>query len=114
MLSRDAPSTQKQALVTALRWGLVQTFVLDTLDRLFRNYYCATTEAFLPPSWVTSIQFAAPLGLLVGGIDGYRWVTSGRAMTSASAHRNRVIFVGSLLAGWALAIIPTMAFQWLL
>lgn len=114
MPSRDAPSTQKQALVTALQWGLVQTFVLDTLGRLFRNYYRATTEAFLPPSWVTSIQFAAPLGLLVGGIGGYRWVTSGRATTSASAHRNRVIFVGSLLAGWALAIVPTMAFQWLL
>ncbi|MFC4452104.1 MULTISPECIES: hypothetical protein [Halorussus] len=114
MPSQDAPSTQKQALVTALQWGLIQTFVLDTLGRLLRNYYRATTDAFLPPNWVTSIQFAAPLGLLVGGIGGYRWVTSNRASTSASAHRNRVIFVGSLLAGWALAIVPTMAFQWLL
>ncbi len=114
MPSQDTPSTQKQALVTALQWGLVQTFVLDTLGRLLRNYYRATTDAFFPPNGVTSVQFAAPLGLLVGGIGGYRWVTSGRTVTSASAHRNRVIFVGSLLAGWALAIVPTMAFQWLL
>ena len=114
MPSQDAPSTRKQALMTALQWGLVQTFVLDTLGRLLRNYYRATTDAFFPPSWVTSIQFAAPLGLLVGGIGGYRWVMSDRASTSPSAHRNRVIFVGSLLAGWALAIVPTMAFQWLL
>lgn len=110
----DAPSAQKQALTTALQWGLVQAFLLDTLGRLLRNYYRATTDAFFPPSWVTSIQFAAPLGLLVGGIGGYRWVTSGRATTSASAHRNRVVFVGSLLAGWTLAIVPTLALQWLL
>lgn len=114
MPSPDEPSTQKQALVSALQWGLIQTFVLDTFGGLLRNYYRATTDAFLPPSWVTSIEFAAPLGLLVGGIGGYRWVTSGRAATSTSAHRNRVVFVGALLAGWALAIVPTMAFQWLL
>lgn len=63
---------------------------------------------------MTSIQFAVPLGLLIGGIGGYRWVTSGRAGTSASAHRNRVVFIGSLLAGWVLAVVPTMAFRWLL
>lgn len=114
MPSQDAPSTRTQALITALQWGLVQTFVLDTLGRLLVNYYRATTDAFLSPSWVTSIQFAAPLGLLVGGIGGYRWVTSGRASTAAAAHRNRVIFVGALLASWALAIVPTVAFQWLL
>lgn len=114
MPSPDAPSTQKQALVAALQWGLVQTFVLDTFGSLFRNYYRATTDSFFPPSWVTSIEFAAPLGLLVGGFGGYRWVTSGRAAASTSAHRTRVVFVGTLLAGWALAIVPTMAFQWLL
>ncbi|MFC6823658.1 hypothetical protein [Halopelagius fulvigenes] len=114
MPSPDGPSTKNQALVTALQWGLVQTFVLDTLGRLLRNYYRASTDAFFPPDWVASIQFAAPLGLLVGSISGYRWVTSGRAATLASAHRNRVVFVGSLLAGWTLAIVPTMAFQWLL
>ena len=114
MPSQDTPSRQKQALVTALQWGLVQTFVLDTLGRLLRNYYRSTTDAFFPPSWVSSIQFVAPLGLLIGGIGGYRWVMSGRAVTSTSAHRNRVVFVGSLLAGWALAIVPTVAFQWLL
>lgn len=112
MPSPNAPSKRKLARTSALQWGLVQTFLLDTLGRLLRNYYRATTDAFFPPSWVTSIQFAAPLGLLVGGIGGYRWVTSGRAATSASAHRNRVVFVGSLLSGWALAIVPTMAFQW--
>lgn len=100
--------------MAALQWGLVQAFVLDTLGRLLRNYYRATTDAFFAPGWVTSIHFAAPLGLLVGGIGGYRWVTSGRAPTSASAHRNRVVFVGSLVAGWALAIVPTLAFDWLL
>ncbi|MFC4551735.1 MULTISPECIES: hypothetical protein [Halorussus] len=110
----DAPSTKKRALLAALQWGLVQAFLLDTLGRLFRNYYRATTDAFLPPRWVTSVQFAVPLGLLVGGIGGYRWVSSGRAATSDSAHRNRAVFVGSLLVGWALAIVPTMAFQWLL
>lgn len=110
----DGPPVRRQALVSALQWGLVQTFLLDTLGRLLRNYYRATTDAFLPPSWVTSIQVAAPLGLVVGGIGGYRWITSGRAATSPSAHRTRVVFVGSLLAGWTLAIVPTMAFEWLL
>lgn len=110
----DGPPVRRQALISALQWGLVQTFLLDTLGRLLRNYYRATTDAFLPPNWVTSIQVAAPLGLLVGGIGGYRWATSGRAATSPSAHRTRVVFVGSLLAGWALAIVPTMAFEWLL
>lgn len=101
-------------MVAALQWGLVQTFLLDTLGRLLRNYYRATTGNLLPPSWVTSIRFAAPLGLLVGGFGGYRWVTSGRAATSATAHRNRVVFVGALVAGWGLAIVPTVAFGWLL
>lgn len=114
MPSSDAPSSRKQVLVAALQWGLVQTFVLDTLARLLDNYYRATTGAFHPPGWVLSVQFATPLGLLVGGLGGYRWVTSGRAATSASAHRARVIFVGSLVTGWALAIVPTMAFGWLL
>ncbi|MFB6161173.1 MAG: hypothetical protein ABEJ61_08360 [Haloferacaceae archaeon] len=100
--------------MTALQWGLVQTFVLEAVGRLLRNYYRATTDAFFPPRWVTSVQFAAPLGLLVGGLGGYRWVTSGRAATSASAHRDRVVFVGALLAGWALAIVPAMTFRWLL
>lgn len=108
------PSERKQALVAALQWGLVQAFVLDTLARLLRNYYRATTDEFLAPGWVYSIQFAALLGLLVGGIGGYRWVTSGRAATTASAHRDRAVFVGSLVAGWALAIVPTAAFEWLL
>ena len=114
MPSPSAPSERKLARIAALQWGLTQAFLLDTLGRLLRNYYRVTTDAFFPPSWVTSVQFAAPLGLLVGGIGGYRWVTSGRAATSASAHRNRVVFVGSLLSGWTLAIVPTMAFQRLL
>ncbi|RDI69992.1 hypothetical protein [Halopelagius longus] len=114
MSTPDGPSTKNQALVAALQWGLVQLFVLDTLGRLLQNYYRATTDAFFPPDWVASIQFAAPLGLLVGGIGGYRWVTSGQLATSASAHRKRVVFVGSLLAGWTLAIVPTLAFQWFL
>lgn len=114
MPSPNAPSERKQARITALQWGLVQTFLLDTLGRFLRNYYRATTEAFFPPDWVTTIQFAAPLGLLVGGIGGYRWVTTGRATTSASAHRDRVVFVGALVFGWALAMVPTTAFQWLL
>lgn len=112
MSSPRDPSERKRAFVAALQWGLVQTFLLDTLGRLLRNYYRATTDLFFPPDWVTTIQFAAPLGLLVGGIGGYRRVTSGRAPTSASAHRDRVVFVGSLVFGWALAVVPTMAFQW--
>ncbi|WP_049907503.1 hypothetical protein [Haloferax elongans] len=111
MSSPDAPSMKQQARVAALQWGLVQAFLLDTFARLLRNYYRATTEAFFPPDWVISIQFAAPLALVVGGIGGYRWVTNRNAATSASAHRNRVVFVGSLVAGWTLAIVPTMAFQ---
>jgi len=114
MPSLNIISTRKQALVAAVQWGLVQTFVLSLLGGLLRNYYRATTDAFLPPQWVASIQFAAPLGLIVGGFGGYRWVTSGRTATSTSAHRNRIVFVGSLLAGWALSIVPTLAFQWLL
>ena len=114
MSSPEGPPAQKQAVIAALQWGFIQAFVLDTLGRLLRNYYRATTDAFFPPDWVTSIQFAAPLGLVIGGIGGYRWVTSGRGTTSLSAHRNRVVFLGSFLAGWALAIVPTLAFQWVL
>jgi len=114
MSATTPPDTSKQALVAALQWGLVQTFVLDTLGRFLRNYYRATTTAFWPPDWVSSLQFAAPLGLLVGGIGGYRWVTSGRAATTETAHRTRVVFVGALLVGWGLAIVPTLAFQSLL
>ncbi|MFC7204557.1 hypothetical protein ACFQJC_13605 [Haloferax namakaokahaiae] len=114
MPSSDPPSTQKQALVTALQWGLVQAFFLDTVGRLLENYYEATTGASFPPDWVFSIQVAAPLALVVGGYGGYRWVTSGRASTSAAAHRSRILFVGALVVGWALAIVPTMAFQLLL
>jgi hypothetical protein len=114
MAPADAPSIRRQAFVAALQWGLVQAFVLDSVGRLARNYYRATTGAFIPPDWVTSIQFAAPLGLLVGGYGGYRWLTSGRGATTLAAHRARVRFVGALVAGWALAIVPTMAFQWLL
>jgi hypothetical protein len=114
MPSPDTISTRKQALIAAIQWGLVQTFALNLLGGFLQNYYRATTDAFLPPRWVASIQFAAPLGLIVGGIGGYRWVSSDRAKASVSAHRNRVVFVGSLLAGWALSIVPTMAFQWLL
>jgi hypothetical protein len=114
MAPADALSTRKQAFVTALQWGLVQAFVLDSVGRLARNYYRATTDAFIPPIWVTSIQFAAPLGLLVGGYGGYRWLTSGYGTATPAAHRARVRFVGALVAGWALAIVPTMAFQWLL
>ena len=105
---------RNQALVAALQWGLVQTFLLDTLGRLLRNYYRATIDSFVPPSWVTSIQFAAPLALFVGGYGGYRWVTSGRATTTLSTHRTRIVFVGTLLVGWALAIVPTLVFQWVL
>ncbi|MBV0901059.1 hypothetical protein [Haloarcula salina] len=114
MAPQDTLSTRKHALVAALQWGLVQTFILDTLGRLLRNYYRATSDAFFPPDWVMSLQLAAPLGLLIGGIGGYRWVTSGRAVASPSAHRNRVVFVGALVAGWAVAIVPEIALQWLL
>ncbi|ELZ85145.1 hypothetical protein C454_01415 [Haloferax gibbonsii ATCC 33959] len=38
-------------------------------------------------------------------------MTSGRATASASAHRKRVVFVGALFVGWALAIVPTAVFQ---
>ncbi|WP_224450479.1 hypothetical protein [Haloprofundus salilacus] len=114
MSSPDAPSTHKQAVMAALQWGLVQAFLLDTLGRFLRNYFRATTDAFFPPGWVTSIQVAALLGLLIGGIGGYQWITSGRAATSTSAHSTRVVFIGSLLVGWALAIVPTMTFQWML
>jgi uncharacterized membrane protein YqjE len=103
------PSTRKQALVAALQWGVVQTFLLDSLGRFLRNYYRATSDAFFAPGWVSSVQFAAPLGLLVGGYGGYRWVTNGRGATTRSAHRRRVVFVGALLAGWALAIVPVLA-----
>ncbi len=91
---------------------MVQAFILDTVGRLLRNYYRATTDVFSTPDWVFSILVASPLALVVGGYGGYRWVTSGRAATSASAHRNRVLFVGSLLVCWTLAIVPTVAFQW--
>ncbi len=104
-----ASPSRRHALVATLQWGLVHAFVLDSLGRFLRNYYRATTEAFFPPGWVTSIQFAAPLSLLVGGYGGYRWVTSGRGSISHAAHRRRVVFVGALLAGWALAIVPTLA-----
>lgn len=114
MMSPSASSEKKQALITALQWGLVQAFLLDTLGRFFQNYYRATTDAFGSPSWVVSVQFVAPLGLLIGGVGGYRRTINGRAATSASAHRKRVVFVGSLLAGWALAIVPTLGFQWML
>lgn len=114
MAPADAPSAKKQAFVTALQWGLVQAFVLDSAGRLARNYYRATTDSFFPPDWVTSIQFAAPLGLLVGGYGGYRWLTSGRGTATLEAHRTRVRFVGALVASWALAIVPTIAFQWVL
>jgi hypothetical protein len=106
-----ASPSRRYALVAALQWGLVQAFLLDSLGRFLRNYYRATTEAFFAPGWVTSIQFAAPLGLLVGGYGGYRWVTSGRGAVTEAAHRRRVGFVGALLAGWALAIVPTLAFD---
>lgn len=114
MAPADAPSTRRQAFVAALQWGLVQAFVLNSVGRLARNYYRATTDSFFPPDWVTSVQFAAPLGLLVGGYGGYRWLTSGYGTTTPAAHRARVRFVGALVAGWALAIVPTMAFQWIL
>ncbi|MBX0286275.1 hypothetical protein EGH22_08050 [Halomicroarcula sp. F28] len=114
MSSAEPPATGKQARVAALQWGLVQTFVLDTLARFLRNYYRATTTAFFPPDWVSSLQFATPLGLVVGAVGGYRWVTSGPGATTAAAHRDRVVFVGALLVGWALAIVPTLAAQWLL
>ncbi|AUV83372.1 hypothetical protein C2R22_18405 [Salinigranum rubrum] len=106
-----ASPSRRHAFVAALQWGLVQAFLLDSLGRFLRNYYRATTEAFFAPGWVTSIQFAAPLGLLVGGYGGYRWMTSGRGSISHAAHRRRVVFVGALLAGWALAIVPTLAFD---
>lgn len=114
MPSAEPPATETQARVAALQWGLVQTFVLDTLARLLRNYYRATTTAFFPPDWVSSLQFATPLGLVIGAVGGYRWVTSGRGARTAGAHRDRVVFVGALLVGWALAIVPTLAGQWLL
>lgn len=114
MAPADAPSIKKQAFVAALQWGLVQAFVLDSIGRLARNYYRATTDSFFPPDWVTSIQFVAPLGLLVGGYGGYRWLTSGRGSATLKAHQTRVRFVGALVASWALAIVPTMAFQWVL
>jgi hypothetical protein len=110
----ESPSIRRQAFVAALQWGLVQAFVFDSVGRLARNYYRATTDSFFPPDWVTSIQFAAPLGLLVGGYGGYQWLTSDRGAATLAAHRARVRFVGVLVAGWALAIVPTMAFQWLL
>jgi hypothetical protein len=114
-MSPSTPAAERnQALVAALQWGLVQAFVLDTAGRFLQNYYRATTDAFFAPGWVTSIQFAAPLGLLVGAVGGYRWVRSGRGATTESAHRNRVVFVGTLLAGWGLAIVPTLALQSLL
>lgn len=112
--SGDAPSTRPQALVAALQWGLVQAFVIDSFARLFTNYYRATTDAFGAPGWVYSVAVATPLALLVGGVAGYRWVTSGRGVTTPAAHRRRVVFVGALLGGWALAIVPELAFEWLL
>jgi hypothetical protein len=57
---------------------------------------------------VTTVQFTVPLGLVVGGYGGYRRVTSGRGATTRTAHRRRVTFVGALLVGWALAIVPTL------
>jgi glucose uptake protein GlcU len=103
-----APPARRGALVAALQWGLVSTFVLDTLGRFLRNYYRATTDAFASPPWVMSVRLAALLGLVVGGYGGYRWVTSGPGATTRTAHRRRVVFVGTLLVGWALAIVPTL------
>ncbi|QOS13652.1 uncharacterized protein HfgLR_22220 (plasmid) [Haloferax gibbonsii] len=111
MSPSTSSATRRRAWLCAFQWGLVQAFVLDTLGRFLRNYYRATTGVAFPPDWVVSIQFAAPLGLLVGGFGGYRWVTSGRSAASASAHRKRVVFVGALFVGWALAIVPTTVFQ---
>jgi len=108
------PAERSRALVAALQWGLVQAFALDAVARLLRNYYRATTELFFTPGWVVTLQFAAPLGLFVGGVGGYRWARSGRAASSTAAHRTRLRFVGALLVGWALAIVPTAAFGWLL
>lgn len=107
-MAEDDPAVRRQALVAALQWGLVPAFVLDTLGRLLRNYYRATTDAFASPPWVMSVRLASLLGLVVGGYGGYRWVTGGPGATTRTAHRRRVTFVGTLLVGWALAIVPTL------
>jgi MFS family permease len=105
---------RRQAVTAALQWGIAQAFLLDSFGRLADNYYRATTNLFVAPSWVTSIQFAVPLGLLVGGYGGYRWLRDGYGATTPAAHAARVRFSGALFVGWALAIVPVTAFRWLL
>ena len=111
MTPADSSPTRKRALVAALQWGLVSSFVFDTAGRLVRNYYRATSDAFFPPDWVFLVQLASLPALVVGAGVGYWWLASGRGDATESAHRVRVRFVGALLVGWALAIVPTAALQ---
>lgn len=111
MTPASSSPTRERALVAALQWGLVSSFVLDTTGRLVRNYYRATSDAFFLPDWIFLVQVASLPALLVGAGVGYWWLASGRGDATESAHGVRVRFVGALLVGWALAIVPTTALQ---
>lgn len=101
-------AVRRRASVAAIQWGLVYGYVLDTVGRFFTNYYRATAGASVPPDWVNTVRLAIPLGLLVGGVGGYRWVVGGRGSATAAAHRKRWVFVGALLAGGAFSWAPTV------
>ncbi len=101
-------AVRRRASVAAIQWGLIYGYVLDTVGRLFTNYYRATAGAAVPPDWVNTVRLAIPLGLLVGGVGGYRWVVGGRGSATAAAHRKRWVFVGALLAGGAFSWVPTV------
>ncbi|MBO4248045.1 hypothetical protein IL252_09480 [Halomicrobium sp. IBSBa] len=111
MPAESPPSERRQSLVAALQWGLCCSFVVDSAASAVRNYYRATSEAFLPPQWVFVLQLATFPALLVGGVAGYSWLRTDRGITTTDAHQRRIRFTGALFAGWALAIVPTLLYQ---
>ena len=107
----SAPTERERAVVAGLQWGLTQAFVLGSLATLLDDYYRATTSRLFPPDWVFSVVAAVPLAFAIGGVMGYRWVANGQATSGSRAHRARVTFTGTVLVGWALAIVPRIGMR---
>ena len=107
----SAPTERERAVVAGLQWGLTQAFVLGSLATLLDDYYRATTSRLFPPDWVFSVVAAVPLAFAIGGVMGYRWVANGQATSGSRAHRARVTFTGTVLVGWALAIVPKIGMR---